>query len=60
MIFTVDNEKELAADILKVFNTKYDAKKLNKYVFDKYSQESLIDDLIDLYQNDEIENVHIK
>jgi glycosyltransferase involved in cell wall biosynthesis len=60
MIFTVDNEKELAADILKVFNTKYDAKKLNKYVFDKYSQESLIDDLIDLYQNDEIEKVHIK
>lgn len=60
MIFTVDNEKELAADILKVFITKYDAKKLNKYVFDKYSQESLIDDLIDLYQNDEIEKVHIK
>jgi glycosyltransferase involved in cell wall biosynthesis len=60
MIFTVDNEKELAADILKVLNTKYDPKKLNKYVFDKYSQESLIDDLIDLYQNDEKIKAHIK
>lgn len=49
MIFEVDNVDELADKIKQVLSSTYDRKTLNSYVFNKYSQEELINQLIDIY-----------
>lgn len=49
MIFEVDNVGELADKIKQVLSSTYDRKTLNSYVFNKYSQEELINQLIDIY-----------
>ena len=49
MIFEVDNVNELAEKVNQVLSSTYERKTLNNYVFNKYSQEELINQLIDIY-----------
>ena len=50
MIFKSEDYHELASHIKEVLNKKYDKESINKYVLSKYSQDSLINKLIKLYE----------
>ena len=50
MIFKSEDYHELASHIKEILNKEYDKKSINKYVLSKYSQDSLINKLIKLYE----------